>query len=314
LKQEIKLAIMKKLISLSVLILLPMMLMGQLTPVTNHYVLNPLRINPSYAGSRGGLSVAAFYRQQWVGLNGAPRTMSLELDAPVLSDKLGLGLFVVNDKIGVTKQTEVMTSYAFRISVGSGTLALGLGAGLVATNTAWSELIVLDPGDDYFLIDSKVFVVPDFSFGTYYSGKNYFLSFSIPRLLGYSFDFDKNKYSLKVEPGNYNYVVNTGYMFPLGAKARMMPSALVSYSPGDRLLYDGSLHFILYDRVWFGATYRSTGSVTALAQFAINNQLKMAYSYDFDFGKLGTYNNGSHEVMLRYEFRYKVDVINPLIF
>ena len=305
---------MKKLISLSVLIFLPMMLMGQLTPVTNHYVLNPLRINPSYAGSRGGLSVAAFYRQQWVGLNGAPRTMSLELDAPVLSDKLGLGLFVVNDKIGVTKQTEVMTSYAFRISVGSGTLALGLGAGLVATNTAWSELIVLDPGDDYFLIDSKVFVVPDFSFGTYYSGKNYFLSFSIPRLLGYSFDFDKNKYSLKVEPGNYNYVVNTGYMFPLGAKARMMPSALVSYSPGDRLLYDGSLHFILYDRVWFGATYRSTGSVTALAQFAINNQLKMAYSYDFDFGKLGTYNNGSHEVMLRYEFRYKVDVINPLIF
>lgn len=305
---------MKKLISLSVLIFLPMMLMGQLTPVTNHYVLNPLRINPSYAGSRGGLSVAAFYRQQWVGLNGAPRTMSLELDAPVLSDKLGLGLFVVNDKIGVTRQTEVMTSYAFRISVGSGTLALGLGAGLVATNTAWSELIVLDPGDDYFLIDSKVFVVPDFSFGTYYSGKNYFLSFSIPRLLGYSFDFDKNKYSLKVEPGNYNYVVNTGYMFPLGAKARMMPSALVSYSPGDRLLYDGSLHFILYDRVWFGATYRSTGSVTALAQFAINNQLKMAYSYDFDFGKLGTYNNGSHEVMLRYEFRYKVDVINPLIF
>ena len=305
---------MKKLISLSVLILLPMMLMGQLTPVTNHYVLNPLRINPSYAGSRGGLSVAAFYRQQWVGLNGAPRTMSLELDAPVLSDKLGLGLFVVNDKIGVTKQTEVMTSYAFRISVGNGTLALGLGAGLVATNTAWSELIVLDPGDDYFLIDSKVFVVPDFSFGTYYSGKNYFLSFSIPRLLGYRFDFDKNKYSLRVEPGNYNYVLNTGYMFPLGPKARVMPSALVSYSPGDRLLYDGSLHFILYDRVWLGATYRSTGSVTALAQFAINNQLKMAYSYDFDFGKLGTYNNGSHEVMLRYEFRYKVDVINPLIF
>jgi len=288
--------------------------MGQLTPVTNHYVLNPLRINPSYAGSRGGLSVAAFYRQQWVGLDGAPRTMSLELDAPVLSDKLGLGLFVVNDKIGVTRQTEVMTSYAFRISVGNGTLALGLGAGLVATNTAWSDLIVLDPGDDYFLIDSKVFVVPDFSFGTYYSGKNYFLSFSIPRLLGYRFDFDKNKYSLRVEPGNYNYVLNTGYMFPLGAKARVMPSALVSYSPGDRLLYDGSLHFILYDRVWLGATYRSTGSVTALAQFAINNQLKMAYSYDFDFGKLGTYNNGSHEVMLRYEFRYKVDVINPLIF
>jgi type IX secretion system PorP/SprF family membrane protein len=273
-----------------------------------------LRINPSYAGSRGGLSVAAFYRQQWVGIDGAPRTMSLEVDAPVLSNKLGLGLFVVNDQIGVTKQTEIMTSYAFRISVGSGTLALGLGAGLVATNTAWSDLLVNDPGDEYMLVDSRVFLVPDFSFGTFYTVKNYFVSFSIPRLLGYNFDLDKNKYSLKVEPGNYNYVLTTGYMFPLGQKARFVPSALVSYSPGDKLLYDASAHFILYDRLWMGATYRSTGSVTALAQFAINNQFKVAYSYDFDFGKLGTYSNGSHEVMLRYEFRYKVDVVNPLIF
>ncbi len=312
--QVIKLVVMKKLISLSVLALLPVMLMAQLTPVNDQYILNPLTINPSYAGSRGGLSVAAFYRQQWVGITGAPRTMSLEVDAPVLSNKLGLGLFIVNDQIGVTKQTEFMTSYAYRIGLGNGTLALGLGAGLVATNTAWSDLVVIDPGDDYFLIDSKVFVVPDFSFGTYYTVKNYFLGFSIPRLLGYKFDFDRNKYSLHFEPGQYNYVLTSGYMFPLGKRGRFMPSALLSYSPGDRLLYDGSLHFILFDRLWLGATYRSTGSVTALAQFAINNQLKVAYSYDYNFGKLGTYNSGSHEVMFRYEFRYKVDVVNPLIF
>ncbi len=305
---------MKKITSLSVLIVLPILLMGQLRPVSNQYILNPLTINPAYTGSRGGLSIAAFYRQQWVGITGAPRTMSLEVDAPVLSSKLGLGLFVVNDQIGVTKQTEVMTSYAFRISLGNGTLAFGLGAGLVATNTAWSDLIVIDPGDEYYLIDSRVFMVPDFSFGTYFNVSNYFLGFSIPRLLGYKFDFDKNKYSLRVEPGQYNYVLTTGYMFSLGQKARFMPSALVSYSPGDKLLYDGSAHFVLYDRFWIGATYRSTGSVTALAQFAVNNQFKVAYSYDFDFGRLGSYSHGSHEVMLRYEFRYKVDVINPLVF
>jgi type IX secretion system PorP/SprF family membrane protein len=305
---------MKKIINLLILLLLPIALLGQLTPVTNQYILNPLTINPAYAGNRGGLSVAAFYRQQWVGIPGSPRTMTLEVDAPVLSSKLGLGLLVVNDVIGVTKQTEAMTTYAFRIDVGDGLFALGLGAGVVATNTAWSDLIVHDPGDEYYLIDSKVFVVPDFSFGTFYTVKNFFVGFSIPRLLGYSFDFDRNKYALKVEPGQYNFVLNTGYMIPLGPRAGVMPSAMVSYSIGDKLLYDASAHFILYDKFWIGASYRSTGSVTALAQFAINNQLKVAYSYDFDFGKLGTYSNGSHEVMLRYEFRYKVDVINPLIF
>jgi type IX secretion system PorP/SprF family membrane protein len=305
---------MKKIIKSLILLLIPFSLAGQLTPVTDQYILNPMTINPSYAGNRGGLSVAAFYRQQWVGVNGAPRTMSLEVDAPVLSSRLGLGLYVVNDQIGVTKQTELMTSYAYRIPVGEGLLAFGLGAGLVATNTAWSQLITLDPGDEYSLIDSRVFMVPDFSFGTFYSVKNYFVGFSIPRMLGYKFDFDRNKYSLRVEPGQYNFILNTGYIFTLGQKARFMPSALVSYSPGDKLLYDASAHFIIYDRLWLGATYRSTGSVTALAQFAINNQFKIAYSYNYDFGMLGTFSNGSHEVMLRYEFRYKVDVINPLVF
>ncbi|MFZ2285569.1 MAG: type IX secretion system membrane protein PorP/SprF [Bacteroidales bacterium] len=305
---------MKKIVKTLILLLVPVSLAAQLTPVTDQYILNPLTINPSYAGSRGGLSVAAFYRQQWVGISGAPRTMSFQVDAPVLSNKLGLGLFVVNDQIGVTRQTELMTSYAFRINLGGGVLALGLGAGLVATNTAWSDLIVLDPGDEYYLIDSRVFIVPDFSFGVYYNVKNYFVGFSVPRLLGYQFDFDRNKYSLKVEPGQYNYILNTGYLFSLGQKTKFMPSALLSYSIGDKFLYDVSAHFIMNDRLWLGATYRSTSSVTALAQFAINNQFKVAYSYDFNFGTLGNYNNGSHEIMLRYEFRYKVDVINPLIF
>jgi len=306
--------IMKKLLSLSVLALLPLALLGQLTPVTNQYVLNPLTINPSYAGSRGGLSIAAFYRKQWVGITGSPQTISLEVDAPVLSSKLGLGLLVVNDQIGVTKQTRFMTAYAFKINLGEGLLSLGLGAGLMTTNTAWSDLVVLDPGDEYYLIDSKVFVVPDFSFGTYYNYKNYFIGFSIPRLLGYKFNFDKNRYSLKAEPGHYNYVLNTGYMFNLGPRTKFFPSGLVSYSPGEKVLYDVNAHFSLFDRFWIGAGYRSTNTVTGLFQFAINNQFKVAYSYDFDFGKLGKFNSGSHEVMLRYEFRYKVDVINPLIF
>jgi len=149
---------MKKIIKSLIFLLIPMSLAGQLSPVTNQYILNPLTINPSYAGNRGGLSVAAFYRKQWVGITGAPQTISLEVDAPVLSSKLGLGLVVVNDKIGVTKSTQFMTDYSFKINIGEeGHLSLGLGAGLMTTNTAWSDLVVLDPGDEYYLIDSKVF-------------------------------------------------------------------------------------------------------------------------------------------------------------
>jgi len=306
---------MKKIVKSLIFLLMPLSLAGQLSPVTNQYILNPLTINPSYAGNRGGLSVAAFYRKQWTGITGAPQTISLEVDAPVLSSKLGLGLTIVNDKIGVTKSTQFMTDYSYKINIGDeGHLSLGLGAGLMTTNTAWSELVVLDPGDEYYLIDSKVFVVPDFSFGTYYYVKNYFVGFSIPKLLGYKFNFDKNKYSLHVKPENYYYVLNTGYMVSLGTRTKFFPSTLITYSPGEKLLYDINAHFSLFDRMWIGASYRSDRSVSALLQFAVNRQFKIAYSYDYDLGELGSYSNGSHEVMLRYEFSYRVDVINPLIF
>ena len=289
-------------------------LFGQLLPVTNQYVLNQLSINPAFAGNRGALNIAAFYRRQWVGITGAPETSTLTLDAPLLDSKLGLGLIISNDKIGVTKETRFMSNYAYRISVGEGNLSLGLGAGVLATNTAWSELNVVDPGDENFLINSRVYVVPDFSFGAYYSNRNYFAGFSVPRLSNYTFDYDKNRYTLNFDPGQYYYLFNTGYLFSLSPGLKLLPSTLLTFSPGESLMYDINAHFIIIDRIWIGASYRNKRSVVGLFQFAINNQLRLAYSYDYDFGSIGTYSSGSHEIMVRYEFRYKIDVVNPLIF
>jgi len=305
---------MKKLLLFQLLAILPLSLSAQVPPVTNQYILNPITLNPAYAGNRGALNIAAFYRHQWAGITGAPRTVAFAVDAPVLANKLGLGLVITNDHLGVTKENQVQSSFAYRINMGEGSLSFGLGFGLLTTNTAWSDLIVIDPGDEYYLIDSRVFAVPDFSFGTYYSYKNYFFGFSIPRLLGYQFDFNRNKYSIVVEPSEYYYLFNTGYLFNLSAKTRLLTSTLVSFSPGEKLLYDVSAHISILDRFWIGGTYRSTNSVNALCQFSINNQFKIAYSYEYDFGPIGTYNSGSHEIMLRYEFRYTVNAISPLIF
>jgi type IX secretion system PorP/SprF family membrane protein len=304
----------KKLLSLFILLLIPMSFFGQLTPVSDQYVLNPLTINPAFAGSRGALNIAAFYRRQWIGITGAPETATLTVDAPLLDSKLGLGLMIINDKIGVTKQTAFNTDYSYKISMGEGILSLGLGAGIVTTKTAWSDLVALDPGDESFLSDSRVFIVPDFRFGTYYSYKNYFAGFSIPRLIGYKFDFEKNKYSLSIDPGKYYYMFNTGYIFQLNSKVKFFPSTLVIYSPGRKILYDINAHFNIVERLWVGASYRNGRSVEGLFQYQVNNQLRIAYTYDSDLGKSGKYRNGAHEIMLRYEFRYKVDIVNPLIF
>jgi len=305
---------MKYIFKTLILLILPLSLEAQLAPVTNQYILNPMTINPAYAGNRGALNIATFYRRQWVGITGAPQTMTLAVDAPFLDSKLGIGMTIINDKIGVTKETQFMSSYSYKINMGQGILSLGLGAGLMTTNTAWSDLVVIDPGDDYYLIDSRVFVVPDFNFGLFYLNQNFFAGFSIPKLLGYDFNFNKNRYSLKFRPEDYSYMVNTGHLINLSARVKLLPSVLVTWTPGYKLLYDINAHVSIIDKMWLGATYRSNRSVAGLFQFSVNDQLKIGYSYDFDIGKLGTYSNGSHEVMLRYQFTFKVDAVNPMIF
>jgi type IX secretion system PorP/SprF family membrane protein len=305
---------MKKIIKSIILLLIPVSMAGQLAPVTSQYVLNPLSINPGFAGNRGALNIAAFYRRQWTGIPGAPETITLAADAPFLDSKLGLGFIITNDKIGVTKETHLMTNYSYKIGMNKGELSLGLGAGLIATNTAWSDLVVLEPGDENFLTDSRVFVVPDFSFGMYYTNQDFFAGLSVPKLLGYKFNFDKNKYTLQFNPAQYNFLINTGYVFNVSESVRLFPSTLLTVSPGEKVLLDLNGYVSFNDRIWAGASYRTKRSMGGLIQFAVNNQIRFAYTYDFDLGKLGHYSNGSHEIMVRYEFRYKVETVSPLNF
>lgn len=303
---------MKTILKTLVMLWLPVSLAAQLTPVTEQYVLNPFLLNPAYAGNTGVLNLASFYRTQWVGLEGAPETTTFTADAPFLRDKLGLGLIVVHDRVGVTNETQFLTNYAFKIDLGQGRLSFGLGAGITTTNTAWSKLVALDEGDDLYLIDSRVFVVPNFTFGMYYSNRNYFAGFSVPKLANYTFDYDKNSYTLDNDLSLYSYMFTTGYTFSLSENVKLMPSTLLTYYTGETFLYDLNLYSSFFNRFWTGITYRNDRSLTGLIQFHLSEQLKLAYSYDFDIGDLSRYSNGTHGVMLRYEFKYKVDVVGPV--
>lgn len=308
---------MKRIIETLFFLLIPLSVFGQITPVTGQYVLNPLTINPAFAGGRGALNIATFYRKQWAGVEGAPETLTFSIDAPFRDQNIGLGLIIVSDKIGVTKENQFNANYAYKINMGEGILSFGLGAKVIVTNTAFSDLIVIDPGDEIYLTNSRIFVVPNFSFGIHYSFHNYFAGVSIPRFLSYRFDFDRNKYFLNNDLSNHSYILNSGYIFEIGPRFKFFPSTLFRYSAVstvEKFQYDINTHFCFFDRFWLGASYRNNRSFAGLFQFQPNNQLRIAYTYDFGISKLGRYSNGSHEIMLRYEFRYKVDALSPLIF
>ena len=96
------------------------------------YMFNTMSVNPGYAGSRGQLSIAALYRSQWVGLDGAPKSQTLNLHSPIRNSKLGYGISVINDNIGngVVQETafDAVVSYTIDVSL-EGKLSFGLKAG-----------------------------------------------------------------------------------------------------------------------------------------------------------------------------------------
>ena len=119
---------------------------AQQDPMYTQYMFNMLAINPAYAGSRNVVSATALYRNQWSGLNGAPETTTFTIDAPFKDKKIGLGLQVFSDKLGITNTTGVVLSGSYRIRMDKGTLSFGL-QGNVANRRADFTQVSLDPNN-----------------------------------------------------------------------------------------------------------------------------------------------------------------------
>src|SRR5690606_31305689 len=143
-------------------------------------------INPAYAGSKEAMSVTLLHRQQWVGFAGRPITTSFSSHGPLMNNTMGVGLSILNEKIGAQNRNLIYGSYAYRIKAGEkGKLALGLMGGVETQSYKFGNIKVSDtgPADPQFSQNAPNIVAPNFGFGVYYSSKTYYAGLSIPRLI-----------------------------------------------------------------------------------------------------------------------------------
>jgi type IX secretion system PorP/SprF family membrane protein len=297
---------------LSILALIfPLHLLGQLFPLSDHYVYNTLVINPAFAGCHDALSATISYRDQWVGFKDAPKSYMLSIHTPIYNDRIGLGLLIDKNSIGIFKETSFIGNYAYRVELYDGKLALGLGFGVTAYNIAWNELNATD-ADDVLLINNPASaILPTFSLGAYYYTRKYFIGISLPLLLSHEIDQSTGKYKIKNNFSGYNYFFAGGYEVRINPRVKLLPSILIKYHPDNDIQIDYSTQINLNDRIWIGIGYRNKNILIGMFQCQINYQLRMAYSYDFDLGSIGRYRNGSHEIVLNYIFKYARNVIGP---
>ena len=302
---------MKRIILSILIVLFHLQLSGQMFPLSDHYAVNALAINPAFAGCQDALSLTTSYRDQWVGFNDAPKSYILSVHTPVFNDRVGLGLLIENNSIGIFKETSFLGNYAYRMELQEGKLAFGLGFGVTIYNTAWNELIAADANDIQLMNNPTSAVLPTFSLGTYYYTKKYFIGISMPEFLSYELDKSTGKYKIDNNFSRSNYFFTTGYEIGICPQVKFLPSLLIKYHPNNAIQIDYNAQISLKDRIWMGIGYRNRDILVGMLQCQLNYQIRMAYSYDYDFSSIGKYMNGSHEIVLNYIFRFERKVKGP---
>lgn len=290
-----------------VLLSLSQFLKAQQDPMFTHYMFNTLAINPAYAGSRDALTVSFLHRTQWVGFDGAPTTQTLTMHSPLFIKNAGIGLSVINDKIGPTNNTSFYADFSYRIRITQRSqLAFGLKGGLNVMRNKLSDLQLEDQQDQAFEKNIQSDLLPNFGFGLYYFTDKYYIGVSIPKLLENNFKENSVSGSTNLGGEEKHYFLIAGYLYKINEDFKLKPTTFLKVTSAAPMEVDLSAQILYKDRIWLGAMYRTGDACGVLLGAYITPRLAVGYSYDWSFvNRTFKYNGGSHEIMLQYDFFFK---------
>ncbi|UZR98278.1 PorP/SprF family type IX secretion system membrane protein [Chondrinema litorale] len=278
----------------------------------SHYTANGLAINPAYTGSRDAVSGVLSYRNQWSQIDGAPVTQTLGVHAPVWHKKIGLGLNIVNDVIGISKNFSLMSTYSYRLKLKSGYLRFGVQAGVVNYRNNWSEVITTDEVDAAFSGGDESFWKPNFGAGLYFNNQKFFAGLSVPVLIPHQLNDNNPVNGAKLYQ---HYFFTAGTLLGLSPKLQLKPSFLIKYVEGAPVQADLNAMFIFNKAFWFGGSYRTKDGVVFTMQYHTKKMLWIGYAYDYPLTDLNLVTKGSHEIFIGIDYqKLKSKILSPRYF
>ncbi|WP_421150937.1 type IX secretion system membrane protein PorP/SprF [Seonamhaeicola sp. NFXS20] len=275
------------------------------------YMYNTVSINPAYAGNRGSLSLLGLYRNQWVGLEGAPETMNFTVHSPIGVRGVGLGMGFTSDKIGPSSESIVSADFSYTIEFSEKTqLSFGIKGGISLIDINPNRLLIYNPNDYDLEFNSSS--SPIIGVGFFLHSEDWYLGVSSPNLLETEY-YDDIQVSTASEKSHLYFT--GGYVFTMSPIIKLKPALMVKAVTGAPLAIDVSANMLFYERLTLGLAYRVDAAVSALAGFQLNDNIMIGYAYDYDTTELGNYNNGSHEIFLRFELGTRLKAkVNPRFF
>jgi len=285
-------------------------LMAQQDPkLTQNMFLAPV-FNPGAVGQTDKICAAASFRNQWGGFPQAPvvSTFSAHSSFSLFGRNHGVGLNMLNDNAGLNNDLFFSLSYSYKIDIGGGVLGLGLNAGVANQSldpSGFEGADVIDlTGDGAIPQNAASLFGFDMGLGAYYSTERLYFGLSTTHLNETSFDFPEEAAETRM----------VRHYYAIGGYTIQLPDPTFELMPSFMVQTDGNINHIYLNtnlrynkRFWGGVSYTVGGGISALFGIELLNGIKVGYSYDVELSPVIKYNNGSHEITVRYCFDLSLD-------
>lgn len=294
-----------KIIAIVLLVTGASSLSAQQQNLHSNYMLNAYAYNSGVVGSQDYMQANIFYRNQWVGFEGAPKTYMLSLYGPVKKLKnSAVGGMIMSDQTGLMTSNTGYLTLAYHVKLNKKLkLGLGLSGGLKQYRVKLYDARTYDQGDEYLtgtILTANTF---DANAGLYLQGDKFFLGLSSLNMLNNRVNWQADKGRLTP-----HYYAMVGYKIKVKADYEITPSILVKYNKPAPVQLEYSLRVTYKDWIWLGASYRDKDAVASMVGVKLMKKLNIAYAYDFAVSNLRNYNSGSHEISLSYNFIKKKSI------
>jgi len=260
------------------------------------FFLTPLTYNPAYAGSFEGMSFTSLYSTQWVGFEGAPKTLFVNGHGTFIGPKTGLGVEIMYDEIGATTDTKFLGNYAYHIQLNNTwRLSMGIKAGFSSYSVDYSRLNIENSFESNNLNDRISRFNYNFGTGLFLHNEEFFLGIGIPNILKTSFLDSFNNTLANSKP---NYYISSGYKLFLDDDITLQPSLLIRIAEGAPVNSLGALSLNWKEKMYGSINADLNSTVGAFAGFRFAEKFLLGYSYDTSVNNFSRSNDGIHSFFL----------------
>lgn len=309
---------------------------AQQRPQHTQYALNNFLVNPAVGGIETYTDLRSSYRNQWLGLEGAPRTLYTTIHGSLgnysgletrrnpssrngfsYRNKYkkprphhGLGGTMQLDKAGLIRVSTVSGSYAYHLPL-SGYLMLssGLSAGVSQYSVDLASARPAHSYDPYLSGTSFNRMKLDLGLGLWLYSPDFFIGLSGAQLVRSKADVNRgDSPSLTLLP---HYYTTAGARLPLNRDLSLIPSVMARITRAAGPVVDFNLRALYNQRVWGGVNYRSQDAWALMAGLNVNHLLDVGYSYEVPTSSMNLVSVGSHEVVVGLKLNNRRKIICP---